>query len=103
MTVNAQQPHSRGATAWFLGILAFTVLIAPLVAWVPFPPPLAALPLLGPLVALLTPVRRYRWRMSVLWVVVAALVVQLILAFTASSGCWPDWLMFDDEDPSRVG
>lgn len=92
MTVNTQkQPHSRGVTAWFLVILAFMVLIAPLVP---------GLPLVGPLLALLTPVRRSRWRMIILWVLAVAELVHLYLAFLASGGGWPDWLMFDQEDYS---
>jgi hypothetical protein len=84
----------------FLVVLALMVLTAPLVAWVPLPWALVALPLLWPLVALLTPVRRSRWRMNVLWVLAAALAVQLIVTLVASSGYWPEWLMFDDEDYS---
>src|ERR671916_439136 len=100
MTADAQgHPRSRVATAWFVGFLAVTVLTAPLVAWVPLPAPLVALPLLGPLAALITPVRHSRRRLAILWAVAAALTVHLALAFTASSGHWPDWLMFDQDDP----
>jgi hypothetical protein len=38
--------------------------------------------------------------MIVLWALSAAVLVHLYLAFLASGGFWPDWLMFDQEDYS---
>jgi hypothetical protein len=95
ISANAQQrPHSRAATVWFLLILAFMILVAPMVP---------GLPLIGPLVALLTPLRRSRWRMIILWFLAAAHVVHLYFALLAWDGSWPDWLMFDQEDHDPAG
>jgi len=95
MTVHAPAPQSqheaRAATGWFLGIVAFMIVVAPSVPGLPF---------VGPLVALRTPVRRTRWQMATLWGLAALHVVQLVLLLLAVTDSWPEWLMFDDEEHS---
>ncbi|WP_277210979.1 hypothetical protein [Isoptericola croceus] len=98
MTIAADSGNFRASTrqvnAWFIGILCFMLLPA---AFVP------GLPIVGPIVALLTPVRRSGWRMGVLCAVAALFVLHLVAALVAVYGYWPQWLMLDDEDPSLVG
>lgn len=77
---------SRGRTGWFVAMLALTLMTAPFT-------------LIGPLVALATPLRSSRRQMTILWVVACILVALMwALALWASSDHWPSWLMFDEEE-----
>lgn len=79
-------PAPERLTGWFVAMLAVTVLTAPFV-------------LIGPLVALATPLRSSRRKMTILWATalfLAALIVAL--ALLADSDLWPSWLMFDSEE-----
>jgi hypothetical protein len=87
----ALQPRARATTWWFLGILVFMLLIAPMVP---------GLPSVGPLIALGTPVRRSRWRMVTLWGLAALHVVYVVLLLLTITDHWPQWLILDDEEYS---
>lgn len=79
-------PAPERLTGWFVAMLAVTVLTAPFT-------------LIGPLVALVTPLRSSRRKMTILWVTAVALLA-LVVAFAvlADSDYWPSWLMFDSEE-----
>lgn len=86
----ARDPDSpRAVTVWFAGILAFMVVIGPLIP---------GLPLAGLLMAYASPVRRSRWRMLVIWGVAVVYLLILVLALTAGTDLWPEWLILDSED-----
>jgi hypothetical protein len=96
MTMNAEarglQQQPRGTVAWFFGLLALMLLIAPMVP---------GLPLAVPLAALATPVRNTRWVMVSLWVLAALYALGMAMAIV--SDIWPAGPMLDEEDSSRVG
>lgn len=77
-------PRSHGSL--FAAMLVATVVLSPLA-------------ILGPLIALATPLRRECKEMRILWIVALALTI-LVWGFAlfANSGLWPDWLMFDPEE-----
>ncbi|SDS87225.1 hypothetical protein SAMN04489860_2585 [Paraoerskovia marina] len=60
-------------------------------------PLVPGLPLLGPVVAIFTPVRYSAWRMWVIWGIAGVCAVFLLLALASSLG-WADWLVLDQED-----
>ena len=79
-------PTPERLTGWFVAMLAVTVLTAPFT-------------LIGPLVALATPLRSSRRKMTLLWVTAVALLALVVaLALFADSDLWPSWLMFDSEE-----
>jgi hypothetical protein len=80
--------YLRGTTGWFLGILAFMLLSAPI----------PGLPFVGPLVALVTPVRHSRWRMVALWGFAATSAAFIVWNFLAGYWYWPGWLAEAVED-----
>ncbi|MGF0118679.1 hypothetical protein ACQFYA_20500 [Promicromonospora sp. Marseille-Q5078] len=85
-----EERPARGMNVWFFLILALMIASAMLVP---------GLSLVWPLVGLLTPLRRSRWRMACLWGLGGAELVRLWLGLAAWDGTWPDWLVFDSEDP----
>ena len=85
-TVAAPPVTSRTQDRWFAAMLALTGILAPFA-------------LVGPLVALATPLRSSPRKMRALWILATALVVVLWgAALFASSELWPDWLILDSEE-----
>ncbi len=93
MTIEPSTPAPRDThrrSRLFVGMLILTLLLSPFA-------------LVGPLVALATPLRRAPRQMRLLWIVALAVtVLGWGLALFASSGLWPDWLMFDSEESATV-
>lgn len=85
-TVAAPPATSKAQNRWFVAMLALTGILAPVA-------------LVGPLVALATPLRTARHEMRTLWILAVALIVILWgAALFASSELWPDWLILDPEE-----